>query len=126
MTSKFVYYAAVFLSISSVSALSETTDWMDANEFEKFGKKVLLKGNIPTNIRCKAQNVTRGLTRKNTLLKISYKRNPDNDYWVVGWGANVTMEHNRLSKRGFSRVSFYQTVRKSGLKLPCAIWQKKR
>jgi len=126
---KFVrIFIIIFMQCSIIfpASASTTTEWLNAYEFRKFYKKVLYRGHVPTSMKCKPISKTKGLSRKNTLIKTTYRKNPEKLRWYWAWGSRVAPEHIRLTKEGYKRVSYQVSTRKSGLKLACAIWHKPR
>lgn len=117
--------AGALLSAGEVFAAS--SGWMDANELKKFSSKVLTRGkNIPTSIRCKNNTAVVGMSRKNTMLLIGYRPNPDKTKWEWAWGAGGIGSFDLIYvQTGYRKVSFDSYRRKSGLVIPCAIWHKK-
>ena len=121
---KVILASTFLLSFQTGPAAAATSEWMNAHDFQRFSRKHLRKKNVPTSIRCKPAQNTRGLTRYNTMIQVTYKETNKRIRWHWAWGTSVGVQNRKLPKKGFKRVSFYQSVRKSGLKLPCAIWHK--
>ncbi|MFK5977943.1 MAG: hypothetical protein QM488_03545 [Rhizobiaceae bacterium] len=113
--------------LSTGEVFAASSGWMDANELNKFSSKVLRRGkNIPTSIRCKNNTAVVGMSRKNTMVLIGYRPNPDKTKWLWAWGAGgIGPTDLKYVKKGFRKVSSDSFRRETGLVIPCAIWHKK-
>ncbi|MGJ8571208.1 MAG: hypothetical protein ACSHXI_10985 [Hoeflea sp.] len=112
-----------FVGIGSV-AHAETTEWFSGKEQRTVQKR--LRDKLLMRIECRDTNRV-GLDVSEFEYRVTYTDNPEKIKvrWVVG---NLYGPFREQSKRDGSKLISYDSFRrkKSGLKVHCAVWHKKK
>ncbi|CAN7523505.1 hypothetical protein [Rhizobium sp. LjRoot254] len=120
-----VIVVAAVISANASAAFARSTGWVSGFEWIRISKTLDKNGEMPVSVVCKDSG-SKGLTNISGLAKVEIQKNPGNVAWYWAYGARVKQVKARLEKRGFKLVSFSEYRRSSGLKIPCAIWHKKK
>jgi len=101
---------------------AETSEWLDGSKFNRLMKKIGRGNkNIATDIKCKV-GPGRAQSSKGTLLKVTYKPNPDEQKWLWAWGNQTGNFGSDAKSKGYRQVSSDGFKRESGLVTKCAVW----
>lgn len=114
--------SGLFLGMGSV-AFAETTEWFVGRDQYKIEKR--LKGKVPHRIECRDTNRA-GLNVADFEYRVSYSDNPNEIKYFWAIGSAFGPQRERAKREGYDMVSYESFRRKkSGLKVHCAVWQKK-
>ncbi len=109
---------------SGTVASAETTEWFSGKEQRVVQKR--LKDKLLMRIECRDTNVV-GLNVADFEYRVTYKENPENIKvrWAVG---SLYGPFREQSLKDGSKLISYDSFRrkKSGLKIHCAVWHKKK
>ena len=120
-----VFTLSLAASFIPNKALAASSGWINAHELQRFSRRTLRRSTVPTSIACKNAKNTKGMSRKNTIVKVGYRSIRKKIKWTWAWGADVGRLKRKRAKQGYKIVSSGGFRRASGLYVPCVLWHRK-
>lgn len=121
---KFFPYALAVIVALAASAEARQTGWISASQWEAMIPRLRAAGEVPVAVKCRDLN-TISLSNASGEANVTLANKPDVD-WHWAFGAGYGPVKANVEKNGFRQAAYHSFTRASGLKVPCAVWHKKK